>query len=34
MPLPRLSIPGAALVAAITLFCAATASAQDTSTLA
>ena len=34
MPLPRLSIPGTALVAAITLFCAATANAQDTSTLA
>ena len=34
MPLPRLSIPGAALVAAITLFCAAAASAQDTGTLA
>ena len=34
MPLPRLSIPGAAPVAAITLFCAAAASAQDTSTLA
>jgi len=34
MPLPRLSIPGAALVAAITLFCAAAANAQDTSTLA
>ena len=34
MPLPRLSIPGTALVAAITLFCAAAANAQDTSTLA
>jgi len=32
MPLPRPSIPGTALVAAITLFC--TANAQDTSTLA
>jgi ABC-type amino acid transport substrate-binding protein len=34
MPLPRLTIPGAALVAAVTLFCATTASAQESSTLA